>query len=70
MKEEDGNVEKKQELVEDDIEPASFIRIVKNCAPEWYFLTVGVIAAAVVGAFPIVFSTLLSGLISVSMICC
>ena len=60
QKENDKEVDK-----DDKVEPAPITRIVKLNASEWPYLITGMIFAALVGAFPVLFSLILSELIKV-----
>ena len=56
----------KEEILEEEVEPAPFFRILKLNKPEWPFMVVGSIAAAINGLFPFAFALVLSEILFVS----
>lgn len=57
---------KKEEVVEEVVEPAPIKRIIKMNLSEWPYLAAGTVAAMGNGAFPLVFALLLSEVLNVS----
>ncbi|XP_068702225.1 ATP-dependent translocase ABCB1-like [Montipora foliosa] len=55
----------KEEILEEEVEPAPFFRILKLNKPEWPFMVVGSISAAINGLFPFAFALVLSEILFV-----
>jgi hypothetical protein len=54
-------------VLEEDVQPAAGLRILKMSKTEWYHLLFGTIGAALTGSFPFVFALLLGELFGVSV---
>ncbi len=55
--------------MEEEVEPAPALRILKMSKTEWHYLLFGTIGAAINGAFPFVFAFLLGEIFGVSSFC-
>ena len=55
-----------KEIVEEEVEPASVLRIIKMNLSEWPYLSIGSIAGAINGLFPFAFALVLSEILAVS----
>ena len=57
----------KEKILEEEVEPAPFLRTLKLNKPELPYLVSGSIAATINGLFPFAFAMVLSEILSVSM---
>lgn len=55
-----------KEVLEEEVEPASVLRIIKMNLSEWPYLSIGSIAGAINGLFPFAFALVLSEILAVS----
>lgn len=56
----------KEKILEEEVQPASVIRIIKMNVTEWPYLTIGSISGAINGLFPFAFALVLSEILAVS----
>lgn len=56
----------KEKVLEEEVEPASVLRIIKMNLSEWPYLSIGSIAGAINGLFPFAFALVLSEILAVS----
>ena len=56
----------KEKILEEEVEPAPVMRIIKLNTPEWPYLLFGSVAGMVNGLFPFAFALVLSEILTVS----
>ncbi|XP_028400885.1 multidrug resistance protein 1-like isoform X2 [Dendronephthya gigantea] len=54
-----------ERVIEEEVEPAAALRIIKMSKPEWHYLLLGTFGAAINGSFPFVFAFLLGEIFGV-----